>query len=693
MIRTVKLKCSIVNRFPPKGAAEIEATLAFVRRYKNKMTEIQRAFRTKFGELRAAAFPAFAAAEAAFEAAEAELDAAETAAKTARAKARKGVKAPPEVAAARAKKKEAAAALKVERERIDPAALKAATAHLAGEEQAAIKAATAEAGLTSPTAHEARQDLQRAKRTAGPEGPRFRAHDGGGTIAIQVPAIDGSERILLDALKAADLHPSAAPLLREGGHIKLIMGKPRFVTEGKAGDLLEGLRAWRTTPEGAIHCGHSEEARAAALSQLAPLRTWGDLVRGRITGASLRFCDRDEWRAAWPKGRAEGRTEGRAEEFRHPEAHKEPQPDSQRSKVYAYGLLTIRVNREGAEALLPVWQTQDRLPPLEAQVKQVELHARRLGIGKDGRPRLLYSVLVSIDDPTPRPARRRGVVAVNVGWRPRPDGSVRAGYFVGSDGDHGEIAVPATILRALERADSLRAIRDQRFDLAKALLGRYLATRAESPAWLTEGTKGLAQWRDGRRLERLLVQWRQDRLPGDEEVFEALAGTGTGAGRPRGMPGDEAWLPKHLHLLSWEQDKRRKALAQRKDLFRRWGKRLAERYGTLLLEDFDLAAVRRRPKVEEGTAKEKTPLVKLMNAAAPGELRECQIIAQEMRGGAVVKRSVPFATQDCALCGSKERWSPAESILHTCSNCRAQVDQDWQNCQNRLVEYQPSVQG
>jgi len=675
MIRTVRLR---VYPGPSDGANEIETTLTAVQRYKNKLAWIARTFRQKYRDLRTAAFPDYAKAEDEYENAAAALKELEDKTRTVRAKARKGEKAPPEVAAARAKKKQLAAALKAEREKIDPAALKAVTADLPAEEESAVKAATAEAGLTAPTSYEARQDLQRAKKTARKKGPRYKEPDGSGTIAVQVPEHEGSERILLEALKAADLHPSASAVLRESGRVGG-RGKPLFYREdGTATSLANGLcgwtdeegvyhSGWRETPEGMRHHGYSEAAATAVLEKLVPVRTWADLLAGRIKDVSLCFLPRAEWRAAWPKGRGDRPSQ------------KLPQGEREHGHDYAYGLVSIRVNREGTRALIPVKEPADRLPPLNAQVKQVELHARRLGVYKDGRPRLRYSVLVSVDDPTPPPARRPGVVAVNVGWRPRPDGSVRCGYYVGDDGEHGEITVPREILTALEHADSLRATRDRLFDLAKARLGKFLATLPEHPEWLVEGTRGLPQWRDGRRLERLLTTWRDHRLAGDDEIFLALAGPVPG---DKGQ--DESWRGKHLHLLAWEQDERRKALGRRKTLFRQWGKRLRERYGTLLLEDQNLSKERRRPTVEEGTEKERTPLVRLMNAAAPGELRECLAMAEERGGGLVVRETVPLATQRCAHCESEERWDAAASILHTCRSCGRQVDQDWQNGQNRL---------
>lgn len=713
-IRTVRLR---VYPGPAEGAAEIAATLAAVRRYKNKLTEIQRDHRKKYQTLRSQAFPAFAAAEAAYQQAADELEALKEQTKAARAKARKGEKAPPELAAAKQKAKEAAARLKAERDQIDPAALRAVTAHLQGEEEAAVKAATAESGLTAPTAYEARQDLQRAKKTAGPEGPRFRRHDGGGTVAVQVPAVDQSERILQEALRQADLHPSASKVLREGGRIALDMGKPRFVglvsyecpgcqglepqgrktpcpacgskepprrhfvTEDKAyaaaqgkGDLLEGLTVWAKGQEGSFYRGRegAEPERLQVLSQLAPLRTWSDFLTGKIRDASLRFLPRLAWRAAWPKGRGDWPSQ------------QLPDPESKRTARFAWGLVTFRANRDGHKAIIPILEPPDRLPCLDAQVKQVELHVRRLGIGgTDGKPRFRYAILVTVDDPTPAPGKGPGVVAVNVGWRPRPDGSVRVGYYVGDNGEHGEIAVPKELLESLQHAESLQGIRDRLFDLAKARLGQYLATLTEPPAWLTEGTEHLAKWRGGGRLERLLAVWRDNRIPGDEDVFRELAGPKRNAAGQ-----DEAWLPKYWHLLAWEQNARRKALARRKLLFQYWGKRLGERYGTLLLEDFDLSAERRKPTVEEGTQKERTPLVKLMNAAAPGELRTWLAMAQERRGGEVVRETLPLATQRCAHCGYEGRWDAAESVVHTCRSCGQQVDQDWQNCQNRLRDFQ-----
>lgn len=713
MIRTIRMR---VYPGPCQGGEEIAATLKAVRAYKNKLTEIQRDHRRKWQEERTKAAPAFAAAEEAYKKAEQELDELLDKTKAARAKARKGEKAPPEIAAARTKKKEAAAKLKEERQKIDPAVLKAITERFQREEADAVKAAKAASGLTSPAAYEAEQDLLRAKKSAGHEGPRFRSHDGGGTIPIQIPAAGMSERVLLDALRDADLHASAAKALSDAGRIKLIRGKaPLYVTDElredgtpKTVELGAGLKIWRDTNEAHRYHGHSEQAREQALTACVPLKTWGDLTSGRLSGVSLDHLTRAEWRKAWPKGRGDR------------PGQQQPDPNSIRrgDDQIAYGLVRMQVNRDKAEAVIPVCEPRDRLPPPGAQVKQVELHVRRLGVQRNGAPRLRYSVLATVDDPRPRPGKKRGVVAVNVGWRPRPDGSVRVAYYVGSDGDHGELCVPKELLDALEHAESLRAARDRVFDLAKARVSQFLSALGEPPPWLVEvlrkrprsgkaaegateteedvvdaggglRPKHILLWRDARRLERLLHAWREHRLPGDEEIFRLLAGP-LRSGEDCSAKGlhegqDNAWLAKHFHLLSWEQDARRTALAQRKALFQGWGKKLGERYGTLLLEDFDLTEERKRPKVEDGTQKERTPLVKLMNAAAPGELREWLAMGMESRGGQVVRETVPLATQRCHRCSSEERWDAARSIIHTCRACGTLWDQDENNCRNRLA--------
>lgn len=723
MIKAIKF----TSRPPTDGAEHFDGLLLQAQRFRNDLIDVARKNRAAYFEARRERFPALAAADDAYQAARAAREAAEEEIKAERFKQRSGkgtrkrsddpafsrkaalarireehTKAPnkDEFAAA---EKAALARIREERTKDDPIAAlrvaekaaltrlkeerakvpKGALPDIAAAEQAAEKAVAIPA-LGTHTAYLVRKEHAQRKQMGPAQGPNFVKYRGTGRAGVQVIAQGMATRHVLAALKAADVSPaaldvlpvckgrSAIPADHHGPAIVLVMGQPHWLAPGadKLEDLTEGLRRWRDG-DGAAYRTYSEDEAERLVTDLPPLKTWGDLCSGRLSNVSLRMCSRSEWWAAQPTP------------YKH--RHSPPVEGSGIDRRCAWGLLSIRIGGDANQQVVvfPVRIAVDRLPADDVQVKEVICSRRRLGEDNAGKPVFAYSVIVSIDDghsrQTARPTQKPGAVALNVGWRLRPDGSVRAGYWVGSDGERGEICVPKSLRDRLAKADDLRRIIDERFDLAKARLAVYLATLAEPPPWLTEATQHLAKWRGPERMRRLLATWAERRIAGDEEIWKYLAGPMV---EEDGQ--DVCWRAKDAHLRAWAQRERGKALGHRQHLYRCAAKRLAERYGVLLLEQYNLSEQRRRPRVDEGTAKERSPLIKQMNEAAPGELRDCCRQAFVTRGGQVVEQEVPLATQRCYACGSEERWDAAESVIHTCRQCGVLVDQDEQNDLNRL---------
>ena len=140
---------------------------------------------------------------------------------------------------------------------------------------------------------------------------------------------------------------------------------------------------------------------------------------------------------------------------------------------------------------------------------------------------------------------------------------MRVAYAVDDEGRAEELSLPAELLSRERKAADLQSIRDQRFELARATLVRWLAV-ADVPDWLREETATLAQWRSAARLAALALRWADARFSGDAEVFDAL----------------EAWRKKDRHLFDWQAHAKLSFQRGRREIYRRFAARLRWRHPT-----------------------------------------------------------------------------------------------------------------
>jgi transposase len=176
------------------------------------------------------------------------------------------------------------------------------------------------------------------------------------------------------------------------------------------------------------------------------------------------------------------------------------------------------------------------------------------------------------------------------------------------------------------------------------------------------------------RLAALVVRWHDLRWEKDSEIYEAL----------------EAWRKQDKHLWTWQENQREKSLRRRRDAYRVAAHELAGRFGTLVLEDFDLTVHARRPKVEEEDKDERGQILRRQKAiAAAGELRLALVNAFVSTGGKVVKLNPADTTKICWLCGAKDAWDQAaeDAVERVCTECGALVDQDENACRMLLARY------
>jgi transposase len=202
--------------------------------------------------------------------------------------------------------------------------------------------------------------------------------------------------------------------------------------------------------------------------------------------------------------------------------------------------------------------------------------------------------------------------------------------------------------------------------MRRVLAGWIRETRS-MPGWFLDATASLSVWRSPARLAALVRDWRETRFNGDNAMFDAV----------------EGWRKQDKHLWCWETAQRAKSLARRRDYYRVTAAKLAENFGTVILEDFDLRAVARVPEVDSDKNHIKQA-ARNRTLAAVSELRLAIINAFRMRGGSVHLIDPANTTRECHVCGVVEAFDAASKLRHTCANGH-EWDQD-ENAAKNIFE-------
>lgn len=363
--------------------------------------------------------------------------------------------------------------------------------------------------------------------------------------------------------------------------------------------------------------------------------------------------------------------------------------------------------------------------PAGARVKRLTLSKKKRG------PQDEWTVQITVDMKGVKRIRTcgQGAVAMDVGWR-QIDDELRVFHWTGQDGKSGEIRLSEKMIGSLRKNEDLQSTRSKNLDALKEKLIPWLeANKAKLPDWLREtvdsrawntrqaslpedkrskkGWAHISSWRSERRFASLARRWEQDRFDGDSVGDELLVQHGEiaaqaaqgrkevlaearAAGKSRkqslalarakhphpnlpcvgleGFAAIQAWAIQDRHLWEWQENQRINALRQRREFHRLVAVKLATQYETLILEDFDLSKMAKRPKVGEEKAKDSDTARSNRHMSAPGEFRTILIQAFRARGGHEEWQSAVNTTRECHVCGSVEIFDAAAQINHTCVN-------------------------
>lgn len=292
-------------------------------------------------------------------------------------------------------------------------------------------------------------------------------------------------------------------------------------------------------------------------------------------------------------------------------------------------MIWLRIGSEGREPVWAEWPLiYHREVPADAIVKWAKVHRERLPYThpkSTRRDRWSLLLTVEIQDPQAMSPTVGGMVALDLRWSKAPCGGLRAGGWSDDGAVTHDIMLPPEVRSGIEKAESLRAIRDQAMTPVIAELAAWLRSREDLDEEWARRTKALHAWRSAGRLGALVAWWEGHRLSGDEEVYAAAV----------------AWYKHDRHLWQWESCQRERSLRRRREGYRVLGTDLARRYDVLVIERIDLSA----PKLSQLPDPRHVPDVEDWQSqrgrsqrveCAPSELRQAVLEAFVSRGRQVL---------------------------------------------------------
>jgi hypothetical protein len=231
----------------------------------------------------------------------------------------------------------------------------------------------------------------------------------------------------------------------------------------------------------------------------------------------------------------------------------------------------------------------------------------------------------------------RPTIAVDIGWRQMPDGSLRVAGWADTAGGRGEFVLSPADIRALRQCEDLQSERDVLYEAVRDRLKRWIDDTSEATEWMRAISPTIRAWRSPARLVSLLARWRAEEpnvTPGAVVIRADL----------------EAWADRDRHAWATVEARRIWALRRRKDKYQCWAKEIAKLCGTVVLEKFDLRSMAVRKPVGEDAAENETARSN-RQLAAVSYLREYLLQASRAQGATVVQVDAADSTRTCPSCG------------------------------------------
>jgi hypothetical protein len=326
----------------------------------------------------------------------------------------------------------------------------------------------------------------------------------------------------------------------------------------------------------------------------------------------------------------------------------------------------IRIGSD--EKRKPVWcdlvVKMHRPLPEGAVIKWAWIMAKRIGTHTEWSLQFVVQRAAGFE---PCGRANKGTAAIDAGWRILPNGDMRSAYWVGDDGQEGQVIIPKERLDRLKKVQDLQSIRDKNFDGIKSTVKNLLAAGHTLPPEIAERMQHLHLWKATAKLAAVAIAWRPT---GAGPIYDAV----------------EAWRKQDKHLLEWESHQRQGEINWRTNLYRTFAAKLSEQYKTVVVEDTDWRTFARDQPMEADPGGFKLPDLP-RRAAAVSTLHA----ALEARMTETVTRSAVDTTLRCHACGLVNEFDAAKHLVHTCTGCGATWDQDFNACMNLLADHTSAV--
>jgi len=328
----------------------------------------------------------------------------------------------------------------------------------------------------------------------------------------------------------------------------------------------------------------------------------------------------------------------------------------------------IRIDAAGNRMKLPA--TIHRLPPEDARIKSVQLKW-----WAEGERRRWQLCLTCTTPKTDTEHLARSACGIDLGWRKQPDGGLRIATVVDSDGKTEYLSLPPDWMAGMDQVERLQQHID---DETLTLAATWHLRVQDLPDDLREPLMG---WRPKRGAAWVNQQALHDAV---RRRIESVA-PGQRADVPETI---RHWYNRFRHLGIWRDRLRAKLLRRRRELFRLFARKTAQRYSLIGLEKFDLSAVARtRIRAPEAGDNELHAAARALRQRAAASEFRTELEHQAAKAGATVtKVDSNKTTCICHACGhdNKKPKRQRERLIWSCENCGATWDQDMNAAQNVL---------
>ena len=275
-----------------------------------------------------------------------------------------------------------------------------------------------------------------------------------------------------------------------------------------------------------------------------------------------------------------------------------------------------------------------------------------------------YSLQLTVNLPDAIPSLCTNGIGVDLGWRLMESGEIRVAYGFDQKGTKIDLRLPGSIPALFQKAEDLRAIRDKKFEEQRKNIVSLIKPFANFFR-----LDNIEFSKSFRRFHSLYMYWKFNRQVGDELAFDALY----------------AWHKSDRHLEQYEVGCRKRAMNHRREVYRKFAKDIATKYGFLAIEkDFDMSKIALRALPEDGTKEQNEPQHQRVMACV-SMLRQILKNTAKREGVSIVDVPAAYTTLQCSGCQKINDWNTAKNVVQTCAQCDTVWDQDENAARNLLA--------